>query len=151
MFNDIIIIIIISLVSIINIITISIIIIKAFPPFHPYFMICCFSLQGLFNENSCQSLEDVYLLQVRGANTVEEHSNEKRFDSKEASLHKTFSTKLGTLILYAESFYKNEKKKSKIVKKKRKSKAEEIKFEGTVEELANSILRFGNVCYLVSI
>ena len=102
----------------------------------------------MFRDNSEESLKDLFLLRINGTNAVHHNSNvrNERIEREDDFVHKTYSTKLGTLILYADSLYLKEKRKKKIVKKKRKTEFEEIDFEGTVEELADCILRFGNVC-----
>ena len=88
---------------------------------------------------------------MKGQHATIHNSKEKREGKTLAAenvIHRTYSTKLGTLILYSDSLYLKEKKKKKLVKKEIKSAIEDVTFEGTVEDLTAYILRFGSVCFI---
>ena len=96
-----------------------------------------------------KAFEEFILFQVKGQHATVHNSKEKREGkTTENVVHRTYSTKLGTLILYSDSLYLKEKKRKKLVKKEIKSSIEDVTFEGTVEDLTAYILRFGNVCVI---
>ena len=66
-------------------------------------------------------------------------------------LHKTYSTREGNLILYAENVYHGERRRKKSKQKRRKVEVNEFAYKGTCEDLAHSILRFGDVSGCISI
>eukprot|EP00795_Rhopilema_esculentum_P013738 gene13738-4659_t len=85
----------------------------------------------LSRERSKDSLDDLFLLRISGKST----GNVPQFNQqlqkhpghgKGVNIHKTFSTRLGSLILYTDSFYLGKKQKHKRAKKKQHSKIEEL-------------------------
>ena len=108
--------------------------------------------KGILQDASEKAFEEFILFQVKGQHATVHNSKEKREGktlTTENVVHRTYSTKLGTLILYSDSLYLKEKKRKKLVKKEIKSSIEDVTFEGTVEDLAAYILRFGNVCIIL--
>jgi len=102
---------------------------------------------GLLQDASEKAFEEFILFQLKGQHATIHNSKEKREGKTLAAenvIHRTYSTKLGTLILYSDSLYLKEKKKKKLVKKEIKSAIEDVTFEGTVEDLTAYILRFGS-------
>ena len=99
-------------------------------------------------------MEDLFLLRIHGKNgkIAARLSNEAEGSLKEKASRydprKTFSTRGGNLILFAEKLYEVKKRKKRKQKKAKKSEFDEILFEGTCEDLADSILKFGDVSML---
>eukprot|EP00794_Sanderia_malayensis_P017284 gene17284-19011_t len=104
---------------------------------------------------SHNKLNDLFLLRIEGSNdnTIQQLRNynqqqsEQQTKTDDKSVHKTYSTRGGNLILYTESLYKGSRKKRKAKrghKKAKKSEFDDVIFKGTCEDLTDSILRFGN-------
>eukprot|EP00112_Aurelia_sp_Birch-Aquarium-sp1_P023088 Seg675.23 transcript_id=Seg675.23/GoldUCD/mRNA.D3Y31 product="putative protein KIAA2012-like" protein_id=Seg675.23/GoldUCD/D3Y31 len=100
-------------------------------------------------EKRSDSLDDLFLLRIRGKDATQlnhHHAETLQYEqpAERGDVHKTYSTRHGNLFLFAENLYLAKKKKRKKSKKKEPDETEEFKYEGTVEDLADSILRFGN-------
>ena len=99
-------------------------------------------------------MDDLFLLRIRGkdATQLNHHhaeTNQYEYQAERGDVPKTYSTRHGNLFLFAENLYLAKKKQRRKRKKKKPDETEEFKYEGTVEDLADSILRFGNVSFQV--